>query len=183
MNQLVALHRRSFARAEAALGPWLLPSLARLIFAGVLLVYFWSSATTKLGPGASGFVSPSAGAYAQIFPRAFEAVGYDASQLSVLHWAVALAGTWAEFLLPALIVLGLFTRLAALGMIGFIAVQTYVDITGHGVDAQTLGLWFDGDSTGLIMDQRALWLFLLIFLVVRGAGPLSLDRLLARRLG
>ncbi len=181
MNRLITLHQRSFARAEATLSPWLLPTLARLIFAGVLLVYFWSSAATKLGEGPLGFLQPSAGAYAQIFPGAFEAVGYDTGQLSVLHWAIAVAGTCAEFLLPALIVLGLFTRLAALGMIGFIAVQSFVDITGHMVDAQTVGHWFDGDSTAPILDQRALWLLLLVLLVLRGGGPFSLDRLFSRR--
>ena len=32
----------------------------------------------------------------------------------------------------------------------------------------------------VILDQRALWFFLLITLVIKGAGPLSLDRLLTR---
>ena len=164
-------------------GTVLLPSLARLVFGGVLLFYFWSSAMTKLGDGALGFLYPSSGAYAQVFPKAFEATGYDTSQLSVFHWAVVVAGTWAEFILPLLIVIGLFTRLAALGMIGFVLVQSLVDITGHMADAATIGGWFDKVSSALILDQRTLWVVLLAVLVFRGPGPLAIDRLFGRFAG
>lgn len=152
----------------------LLATLARLVFAGVLLGYFWASGLTKIG---AGLFSPSAGAYAQIFPRQLEAAGYDASQLGGFATLVVLAGTWAELLLPTLIALGLATRLAAMGMIGFVAVQSLTDIYGHGAAA---GAWFDRASDGLIADQRALWLLLLVVLVLKGGGPLSLDRLLGR---
>lgn len=182
MNALVATHDHVVSRVEAA-GNVLMPTLARLVFAGVLLAYFWASALTKVGPGLFGIFRPSDGAYIQIFPRVVEAAGYDFSQLGLFHWAVALAGMWAEFLLPALIVLGLFTRLAALGMIGFIAVMTWVDIMGHGIGAADIGRWFDRNPASLIADQRALWVMLLLILVFRGAGPLSADRLLARRAG
>ncbi len=178
MNTLVAAHGAVFSRIEA-LAPALVPTLARAIFAGVLFVYYWNSALTKVGDGILGLVRPSAGAYIQIFPRAVEAAGYDFSQLGLFHWAVVVAGTWAEFLLPVLIVLGLFTRLAALGMIGFVVVQSWVDITGHGLGAADIGRWFDGNPSSLIADQRAFWVFLLLVLVLRGAGPLSVDRLLA----
>mgnify|MGYP001085224546 CR=1 FL=1 len=151
---------------------WLVPSLARLVFAAVLLGYFWASATTKL----DGPFSLTLGAYAQIFPQAFEAAGFDPGQLGLWHRLVALAGAWAEFLLPALLVLGLLTRLAALGMIGFVLVQSLTDVFGHGAAP---GAWFDRASDALILDQRALWLFLLAVLVLKGAGPLSADQVLA----
>ncbi|MFD1344141.1 DoxX family protein [Litorisediminicola beolgyonensis] len=159
-----------------------LPLLARAVFAATLLTYFWASAKTKLGDGLFGFLSPSTGAYAQIFPKAFEAVGYDSSQLGLHHWAFAVAGTWAEFLLPALIVLGLLARPAALGMIGFVAVQSYVDLYGHGgiAHAETLGAWFDRAPDGVILDQRAFWMLALVIIAVKGAGALSLDAGLAR---
>ena len=38
-----------------------------------------------------------------------------------------------------------------------------------------------GGLVGLILDQRAFWVFLLLYLVLRGAGPLSLDAILSRR--
>lgn len=160
----------------------LLSTLARFVFAAVLAVYFWASGLTKLGDGVLGIFTPSVGAYAQIFPKAFEAVSYDTSQLGVYHWAVVVAGTWAEFLLPVLIVLGLFTRLAALGMIGFVVVQSLTDLFGHGglEHAATLGAWFDRIPSAAILDQRAFWMLLLITLALKGAGPLSLDRLLFR---
>ncbi len=107
MTTLTAAH----ARLDA-LAPAVIPTLARLTFAGVLLTYFWASAVTKVGEGPLGLLQPSDGAYIQIFPRAVEAAGYDFSQLGPFHWAVAVAGTWAEILLPLLILVGLLTRLA-----------------------------------------------------------------------
>ncbi|WP_407492225.1 DoxX family protein [Pseudooceanicola sp. MF1-13] len=159
-----------------------LPLLARFTFAAVLLPYFWASGITKLGSGIFGFLQPSFGAYAQIFPKAMEAAGYDPSQLGVFHWAVVVAGTWAEFILPALIVVGLLTRLAALGMIGFIVVQSLTDLFGHGAIEHdgTLGAWFDKAPDALILDQRAFWVYLLATLVVLGGGLLSADRMVFR---
>lgn len=157
-------------------GDRILPTLARLVFAGVLLGYFWASALTKF----DGILVPSTGAYAQIYPRAFEAVGYDASQFGLFQYLVVLLGGWAEFVLPLLVTLGLLTRLAALGMIGFVVVQSLTDIHGHLVDAATIGTWFDRASDALIVDQRAFWMLILLVLVLKGAGPLSLDALLRR---
>jgi putative oxidoreductase len=178
-------------------------TLARLIFIGTLAAYYWKSAFLKLSvnPNAgleegAGWISslisffvnlptnltspPSLGAYAQIFPKQMEAVGFDPSQLSTFHTIVVAAGTWGEIIVPFLIIIGLFTRAAALAMVVFVVVQSVVDIIGHGADAATRGAWFDGDPGGLIFDQRAFWIFLLLYLVMRGAGPLSVDRLLNR---
>ncbi len=178
MTELLHFYRGFTDRLAAA--DWLIPTLARLIFAGVLLVYYLNSGLTKLGDGVLGIFFPSTGAYAQIFPRAFEAVGYDSDALNLFHWLVVVAGTVAEFVLPILIVIGLLTRLAALGMIGFVVMQSLTDIYGHG-QASALGAWFDRFSDALILDQRAFWIFLLVVLVIKGAGPLSLDRLIARK--
>lgn len=157
---------------------WALPLAARAVFLGVLAGYFWASAATKFDRFPFGL---SDGAYGQIFPRAFEAVGFDSGQLDFLHKMIALMGSWSEIFLPIAIVLGLATRAAALGMIGFIAVQSLTDIFGHGADAATIGAWFDRDSGSLIADQRALWVLLLLILVLRGAGKFSLDAVLARK--
>ncbi|MCA0869998.1 DoxX family protein [Seohaeicola saemankumensis] len=180
MRMLVSLHDAVFDLVERG-GDWLLPLLARFVFAATLLVYYWNSAMTKVGDGLFGLFRPSVGAYAQIFPKQFEAVGYDVSQLSTLHWLVVVAGTWAEFILPALIVLGLATRLAALGMIGFVVMQSLTDIYGHNADPATIGAWFDRLADSAIMDQRLFWVFTLGFLVIKGAGALSLDALLRHR--
>ena len=175
---ILSLYARAAGTLDRA-APQVLPLLARFIFAAVLLVYFWNAGLTKLGDGVFGFLAPSSGAYVQIFPRAMEAAGYDTSQLGLFHRAVVIAGTLAEFVLPLLIVIGLFTRLAALGMIGFIAVQSLTDLFGHGgiAHAGTLGAWFDRFPDALILDQRALWVLLLLVLVFTGGGALSADRL------
>ncbi|WP_138934499.1 DoxX family protein [Roseovarius arcticus] len=182
MNSLISLYNSVTGALDRADG--VLSTLARFLFAAIFMLYFWTSGLTKLGDGILGLFQPALGAYAQIFPRAMEAAGYDAGQLSFLHTLVVMAGTWAEFILPALIVLGLATRLAALGMIGFVTLQTLTDLIGHNLWAEpdAVGAWFDRVPDAIIMDQRSLWMFLLIVLVLKGAGPLSLDRLVERRL-
>jgi len=176
MNQLIVLHSSIFASIQRHAGPHI-PTLARFVFAATLLLYFLKSGLSKM----AGPFTPSLGAYYQIFPKAVDAVGGDLGKLGTFHWLVIEAGTYAEILLPCLIVAGLFTRLSALAMIGFIFVQSLTDIYGHGADAATTGGWFDAPSGSLIADQRTFWVFVLLVLVIKGAGPLSLDRLLSRQ--
>lgn len=175
MNTILNLHDRVFEMVNRLLGPWFIATAARVIFASVLLQFFWSSGKTKLG---DSIFELSLGAYAQVFPKKLEALGYDISQMSGFDTLVVFAGTYAEFLLPAMVVLGLFTRLASIGMIGFIGVMTIVDITGHGLDAGTIGVMFDRLPYGLIADQRLMWVFVLVIPIIMGAGPLSVDYLL-----
>ena len=172
MNARLAAYARLTDRLAAQDG--LLPTLARLTFAGVLAGYFWASALTKFDSFPFGL---STGAFAQIYPRQIEAAGYDASLIGLIPHLVVLAGAYAEIILPALILLGLLTRPAALGMIGFIVVQSLTDVFGHMVGPKGLGAWFDRIADAPILDQRALWVMLLLILLVKGAGPLSVDRL------
>ena len=68
------------------------------------------------------------------------------------------AAAWAEHLFPLLLVLGLFTRLSALALLGMtLVIQIFV--------------YPDAWPTHLS------WAGLLLYLVGRGAGSLSLDRL------
>ncbi len=183
ISRALRLYRCAVGLTEARLDGWFLGLAARFLFAAVLLVYYLNSASTKVGEGIAGFFSVGDNAYFQILPSVVEAYGYDASQVPFFPYdLIVIAGTYAEFILPILIVLGLFTRLAALGMIGFTLVQSYVDIAFHGVDAKTIGAWFDRFSDAAIMDQRALWVFLLVTLVVKGAGAVSLDWVLGKKL-
>ena len=96
--------------------------------------------------------------FVQIFPHAMENVGYDPSALGLWHWAVVTAGTWTEFILPLTMLIGLFTRLSALGMIGFIIVQSLTDLYSHGLagDAKFIGGWFDRAPDAMLMDQHLL---------------------------
>ncbi|MEM6665054.1 MAG: DoxX family protein [Pseudomonadota bacterium] len=179
IQTIVTLHTRVFDAIAAATGGWLVGLLARLTFAAVLFVYFFNSALTKF----DGPFAISDGAYFQIVPPIVEAAGYDASQVAFIPWGLMVhAGSYAEVILPLLILVGLFTRIAALGMIGFVAVQSFVDIAFHKVDAATIGAWFDNLSNAVILDQRALWVFLFLVLVLKGPGKLSLDYLLGQRM-
>lgn len=180
MTAIINLYNSIMGLVLKTLGDWFLPTFARFSFAAVLLIYFWNSARTKLGEGLFGFLSPSDNAYIQMFPKTFEALGYDSSQFGIFHWFVAVFGTTAEFILPFLILIGLFTRLAALGMIGFVFVQSIVDVYGHGVGGKDLGTWFDAPSNALILDQRLMWVLLFVTLIIKGAGPFSVDRLLSK---
>ncbi len=182
MNALVSLHDGIFRLIEKA-GDWVFPVVARFIFASTLLLYYWNSGLTKLGDGFFGLFSPSIGAYSQIFPKQLEAVGYDVSQFGMFHWAVVMAGTYAEFILPPLVVIGLGTRLASAGMIGFVVVQSLTDVYGHhATDPKTLGALFDRFPDAVILDQRLFWVFVLGYLVIKGGGALSVDSLLRKRM-
>lgn len=169
MNSLISLHNSIFDPLNQK-SQILVPTLARIVFVAVLFFYYWNSALLKID---GSVFSPSAGAFGQIFPKAAEAVLYDVSQMNVFQRLIIFAGTVAEFVFPVLIVIGLLTRLSALAMIGFVVVQTLVDVAGHGVK---LGGFFDSAQT--LVDQRAFWVFLLLVLVIQGAGPVSIDRVL-----
>ncbi|MEO6321002.1 MAG: DoxX family protein [Polaromonas sp.] len=72
------------------------------------------------------------------------------------------AAAWAEHLFPLLLVLGLFTRLSALALLGMtLVIQVFV--------------YPDAWPTHLS------WAGLLLYLIGRGAGALSLDRVLRIR--
>ena len=181
-NFIGRLHGGFFGFFQRNLQEWLPGFLARLVFAGVLFMYFFNSAKTKVGEGLEGFLTLEDGAFAQILPALMEKHSYDVSAIPFIPYhLIVYAGTYAEFILPVLIVLGLFTRIAAVGMIAFVIVQSIVDITGHHADAETIGAWFDGITNSAILDQRALWVFLLVYLFIYGAGKLSLDHLFAGR--
>ncbi len=178
---LTRLYGAVFGLVQRLTSGWALGLSARFVFASVLFMYFWNSALTKLGPGVLGFIEPSAGAYAQILPTLMEQVSYNTSEIAFFPYGLMVVlGTLAEFILPILIVVGLFTRGAAVAFIGFIVVMSVVDVTGHGAGAQTIGAMFDGNPSSMIADQRLMWIFILWVLVLRGPGVVSLDYVLGR---
>lgn len=178
---LTSLHGRFFGFLERLGDSWLIGLIARFTFAAVLWGYFLSSAKTKVGDGFAGFFSIQPGAYYQIALPAVEAAGGDVDAVAFFPWGlIVFLGTYAEFILPLLIVIGLFSRIAALGMIAFIAVQTVVDITVHKVGAETIGALFDRFPDSVIADQRLLWIVPLAIIAIKGPGLLSVDALLTR---
>ncbi len=184
MGFLCRLYSGLSGMIEKMAGDWFLGLAARLVFASVLLGYFFNSAMTKFGSGFPGLFVPQDGAYIQILPTIMEGVGYDSSQIGFFPWGLIVwAGSYAELLLPLAVIAGLLTRLSALGMMGFIMVQTFVDINFHHMAAKDIGLPFDRIQDSIVADQRLLWLFPLLYLVIRGAGTISLDQLIFRKCG
>ena len=181
ISSIKNLHHTVFGHIEKAGDTWLIGLLARLVFAAVLFGYFWNSGLTKIGEGVLGIFSIQDSAYFQILGEAgMIAYEFDTANIPFYVDAIVVLGTWAEFALPIMIVIGLFTRIAAAGMSIFVLVQSYVDIAVHKVDGGTIGALFDRESSALIMDQRALWLFLFAMLIIKGAGLISVDALLDR---
>ncbi len=181
VNSIKGMHDAFFRTLETLAGDWFLGLAARLVFSSVLLVFFVNSAMTKVGSGFPDMFIPAVGAYAQIIPHIAEAAGYDPSQIAVFPWKlIVLAGTYAEFILPIMLLIGLFTRFTALALIGFIVVMSIVDVTLHNLDPKSVGFVFDRMQDAIIADQRLLWIFPLIYLVLRGAGPLSADGIICR---
>jgi len=74
----------------------------------------------------------------------------------------AIMAAWAEHVFPALILLGLATRFSALALLVMTAtIQVFVYPDAY--------------------PTHGVWAAVLLFLVARGPGPLSLDALIARR--
>jgi putative oxidoreductase len=84
--------------------------------------------------------------------------------------AAAVAGTFGELFFPALLVLGLFGRIGALGTF---AVNAIAVISYHHV------LMAEGFEAAL--GQHILWGVLTLGLIVFGPGAISVDRWLERR--
>ncbi len=152
----------------------LLPTMARLTFALTLFLFFWKAGLTKF----DGPFTLSIGAYAQIFPKTFEAVGYDPNGLSLIHKLIAMAGSYGEIILPLMIVLGFLTRIASISMIIFIIVLSIVDHFGHNLATGSL---IDADPHGKIADMRLYWIMNLLIIFALGAGRLSIDNLIGIR--
>ncbi len=179
--RLKGIHDRVFSAIERAADDWFPGLAARLVFSSVLLMFFLNSVATKVGSGFPGILIPGGSAYAQILPKIAEAASYDVSQIAFIPWGLIVTlGTYAEAILPCLILIGLFTRMASLAMIGFIATMTMTDVWAHGLDAKSIGALFDGVQDSIVSDQRLLWVFPLVYLTVKGAGMISADALLAR---
>ena len=176
INALRQLYTGFFGFLESITDGWFMGLFTRLAFLFTLYIYYLNSARTKVGDGLLGFFEVTDGAYIQIAGPAFEAAGYEQAALSFPTHLMVMMGTYGEFILPILVILGLFARVGALGMIAFVFVQTYVDVTAHGV---TLGTLFNGQPSELL-DQRLFWCIPLLYIVLKGPGAVSLDNALGR---
>ena len=82
----------------------------------------------------------------------------------------AITGAFGELFFPLLLVLGLFSRVGALGLfaVNLMAVVSYWHVLGQ-------------EGFEAAIAQHVLWGFMLLVLVTFGAGAVSLDRHLERR--
>lgn len=87
-------------------------------------------------------------------------------------YAAATLGTFGELFFPALLILGLFGRIGALGLglVNLVAVISYRHV-----------LFADGFEAAI--GQHYLWGYMLLVLLVCGPGTLSLDHLIKQRRG
>jgi len=173
---MIGLYERIFGGIERATEGWFMGLLARFVFLVVLFWFFVQSALGKIE-------NPDAGLW-QIFPKKMEEAFTDPSVIGWFEHTVVFIGAWTELILPILIVVGLLTRLASIAMIGFIFVMSYVDLTAHRPTNETAlktwesaveGGWFDKVASSQVYDDRTFWVFLLIFLIVKGPGLISVD--------
>jgi putative oxidoreductase len=82
----------------------------------------------------------------------------------------AVAGTFGELFFPLLLVLGLFTRVGALGLfaVNAMALYSYWSVLG-------------GDGFEAARGQHYLWGYMLLVIATCGGGMFSLDKLLEQR--
>lgn len=142
-HALAAAWNRAADWLSSIVGDSLLAVIARFGIAGV----FFMSARTKV----DGFLTVTDGTYV-LFRDEYK-VPLLAPEIAA-HLA-----TYAEHLFALLLVLGLFTRLSALGLLGMTAVIQFFVYPSA---------W----------PTHLTWAAVLLYLVGRGGGSLSLDRML-----
>ena len=127
----------------------------RIALAGI----FWRSARTKVEDGS--FLTIKDTTFFQFSDAPF-------NQVPILNGDLgAYVTTYTEHLLPILLLLGLATRIGALGALGMtLVIQTFV--------FPEMAVWW---------QTHILWIAMALILIVRGGGIFSLDRLIGHRLG
>lgn len=164
-------------RIRPLLSPALTVTLARAGFAAVLLPWFLIGGLTKIG-GLTLSVGPPAGVW-PLSLGAYYAYLPDVmtgnAEPGVGQHAFVLSMTMSELILPLLVVTGLFARLSSLLLIA----QIWIASLSSG---QLLGAGrlFDASPFDPGPDQVVLWSLVLLPVAIHGAGPVSIDGLLAR---
>lgn len=149
MKTIVATYDRAVAVISGRIPESLMLLFMRVVLAGI----FWRSGQTKLAEGSWFQISDSA---YYLFETEYSGVPLPS------HFAAVMA-TVSEHLFPLLLVFGLFTRAAALALLGMtMVIQIFVY-----PDA-----WW---------TEHSLWVAMQLALIVRGGGVFSVDHLLARK--
>ena len=136
------------------------PEGIALLFTRVALAgIFWRSARTKVEDGSLLTIKDTT--FFQFSDAPF-------NQVPILNGELgAYVTTYTEHVLPILLLLGLATRLGALGVLGMtLVIQAFV--------FPEMAVWW---------QTHILWVAMALVLIVRGGGLFSLDRLIGHRLG
>lgn len=147
------------------IGDWIWPTGLRLI----LFWEFWEAGISKYR-GENWFASVPWAEWQKGFPEPFSRLGTD------LNWTMA---TWGELVFSIMILLGLFTRFAAISLIVITGVATAA--VHWPVEYASLGeLWQGYVITAADFGNYKLpllFILMLLPLVFNGGGKLSLDHL------
>ncbi len=152
-----------FISACSCLPDWLYTTLARFIVALV----FWKSGQTKIDGFTLDWLNP------------IQSFSLDFDKLAVLdktiflfkeeyklplidHVWAAYMGTFAEHILPVMLIFGLGARFAALGLLIMTAVIQFLVYPGAYI-------------------THGLWAVALLAILIKGAGPFSLDYLIKKK--
>jgi len=126
---------------------WLLAVIARVSVATV----FWKSARTKV----DGFSIKDSTFFLFENEYALPVIPFEFA---------AYAATIAEHVFPVLLIIGLASRISAIGLLGMtIVIQVFVYPSAWPV--------------------HILWAMALVYVIGRGPGPLAVDHLIAKRCG
>jgi putative oxidoreductase len=148
MNAITAPYNRVVAALSTPFIEALILLFVRVSLAGI----FWRSGRTKVDEGSWLSVSDTA---RLLFQEEYKNVPLPPDFAAYL-------ATYAEHLFPILLVIGLFTRLSALALLGMtMVIQIFVYPEA----------WW---------SVHMIWVALALVLIVRGGGKLSLDAALTR---
>lgn len=149
MDAIRTFYDRAVALARSAVAENLTLLFTRIVLAGV----FWRSGRTKVDEGS--WLSISDTTY-YLFQEEYKGVPLPSDLAAVM-------ATMSEHLFPVLLVIGLFTRLSALALLGMtMVIQIFVYPEA----------WW---------QVHSLWVAMALVLIVRGGGCISLDAMLVRR--
>ena len=148
MQTLLDRYDRLTAWLASRLPEGLALLLTRVALAGI----FWRSGRSKVEEGT----------LLSIGEQAYFLFEYEYTGLPIPPAIATPMATWAEHLLPILLVLGLFTRLSALGLLAMtLVIQLFV----------YPGAW----------PTHGVWAAVLIYLMAHGPGWCSMDHFIAAR--
>jgi putative oxidoreductase len=155
------------------LAPDLTVTLARLGFAAVLLPWFVIGGLSKIA-GLTLSVGPPAGVWPLSLAFLPDVMAEGAAPTLGQH-AFVLSMTLSELVLPLMVVAGLGGWISAALLIVHVWIASLA--TGR---LMATGSLFDASPFDPGPDQVVLWTLVLLPVAVQGAGPISIDGLLAR---